>query len=123
MGRKNNAGPGEHPEFGARFTKAVAESKYKDLSLAALGEKLGGVSYATVHNWAQGHKLPAIERCIIICDKLNVSMDWLLRKKGQMRPDIQGDISDYIGHLPVEDQAIIRGFIASKESSKEAKAK
>lgn len=121
MGRKNVNGPGEFADFGERFKQAVADSRHAGKGTHALG-KLFDVSHNTINKWQNGHSLPAIENCIAIGNKLEVSLDWLLLGRGKMRAYGIHAITDHIGHLPKEDQAMILGFIAAKESAaKEAK--
>ena len=78
-------------QFAANFTKAVAESEYKNLKpLKAIG-RVFGVSGTMVHNWAAGKKMPAMAQGVIIALKLGVNVEWLLTNRGPMR--IQEGIS------------------------------
>jgi len=40
-----------------------------------------GVSIHTLRNWEQGRRMPDLETVINICDRFNISVDWLLERE------------------------------------------
>jgi transcriptional regulator with XRE-family HTH domain len=114
MARKPTTGPGEFVAFGERLQKSISASKYATYNQIQLGKVFGGVTSATVSYWINGHKLPSTENCLIIADRLGVSLDWLLLGRSDAKSkEIRGGF-EYIGDLPAEDQNMIKGFIGAK---------
>ncbi|CDH46980.1 helix-turn-helix domain-containing protein [Candidatus Contendibacter odensensis] len=77
---------GEHKEFAVRFREACYQARHTigetQLELARAFE----VKSTTIHAWRHGMKLPSATTAQRIANGLNVSFDWLMTGRGDMRP-------------------------------------
>jgi transcriptional regulator with XRE-family HTH domain len=69
--------------FWARLLEAMADRGLPQTQVAAA--KLGRVTQPAARKWAEGG-LPDVDKIIDIAQKLDVSLDWLLRGEGPKRP-------------------------------------
>jgi transcriptional regulator with XRE-family HTH domain len=115
--------------IGKRFADARAQSKFQQLDDAELG-KVFGVSYESIRQWCKGGKLPSIAHVIAASDLFDISLDWLLLGRGEMRfsdkikgkGPIKGETID-ISTIPNNVKDVIRGMVALHQAKPETKDK
>lgn len=75
-----------HPDFMERFTTACREAGLP-LKQDELGPAIG-VTGGMAWNYLRGMKLPSMERAIIIAEKTNVCVEWLMTGRGPKYPNV-----------------------------------
>lgn len=73
----------KHQDFADRFRVACRLKDLDDKPQDELG-KILGISGPMVNKYRRGHSLPSMDTAVVICNLTGVSIDWLLRGKGQM---------------------------------------
>ena len=100
-------------KFGNRFSTLIAQSKYKTLNNGEIGKKFD-VSGTMVHHYKHGNKLPSMETAILIANKLNCCVEYLLTGRGPIRiqrtDDSLLDVSDLDKSQKVAIQAVVNSF-------------
>lgn len=102
--------------FGARLKEA---RKRKGLTQEGLGKGLGtdgkDASKAVVHGWEKGDHFPRVDQLEMICDRLDVSADFLLYGKVK-QSDLPAEIAELassIGMLPPNLRDDVLGGVRS----------
>lgn len=101
----------KHPDFARRFKEACRDAKVPTTQ-DALG-KFFGVSGVMVWNYYHGEKLPSMKTAIVIAQKLDICVEWLLTGRGPKHP---GDMVD-ISNLPLKVQAAVQALISAFKES------
>ena len=91
--------------------------------------KMFGVSQEAARKWLSGEGMPQLAKCIEICNKANISIDWLLTGKGQMLVAGYNLSNEMTAHLQVMQQLpdyarteVIRDAIKTAELITKAQA-
>lgn len=93
----------EDSDFGYRFTTAIRESRFRDMTQSEIAKEFG-VTQTTISTWRLGKKIPHAIDGIQICKRLNVCLEWLYTGRGSFRPspeknDPISELSRMIAHL------------------------
>lgn len=84
-------------DFAARFMQCRAEKGYKsDQEFAdALNAKYQeGIGWKSVAKWRLGDSIPETKRLPLLCDLLQVNIEWLLSGRGPKRPGASSEVND-----------------------------
>jgi len=91
--------------------------------------KMFGVSQEAARKWLSGEGMPQLTKCIEICNKANISIDWLLTGKGSMLIVGYNLSNEMTAHLQVMQQLpdyarteVIRDAIKTAELITKAQA-
>lgn len=92
--------------------------------------KMFGVSQEAARKWLSGESMPQLAKCIEICTKANVSVDWLLTGKGGIHYEPEYSLTnEMVEHLKVMQQLpgyarteVIRDAIKTAELITKAQA-
>lgn len=109
----------KHKEFAARMRESIQEM-YPGATLTDLGSKFGGISHAIVSNYLRGEKMPSIATAIVIAERLNVCVEWLLTGRGPKRPTdsvMSVDLSD----LEPGEREAVRATIGAMTAARKEK--
>jgi transcriptional regulator with XRE-family HTH domain len=121
MTNRRGTSPQRRIEIGQRLQMAIDSSpRYKDETQGAIAGKLGVRSQA-VSLWLRGERLPGTDNCIALAGLLNISIDWLLLGRGEMRSGkIDGSELVAIDAWPPHAKDVIRGMeVMYNESDQE----
>ncbi|MDF5005704.1 XRE family transcriptional regulator [Vibrio parahaemolyticus] len=66
-----------------------------------------GISYSTLHNYLSGVSYPTLDNLITLCEKANVSIEWLATGKEQAVMDVRGE---YNAKAFNDEFALIPGY-------------
>lgn len=110
MMNRRGTTPQRRIEIGQRLQLAIDTSRYKNESQGFIGSKLG-VKAQSVSYWIRGERLPGSDNCIALAGLLNISLDWLLLGRGEMRSGkIDGSELVAIDAWPHHAKEVIRGM-------------
>lgn len=104
-------------ELGKRLNVALeaagyTKTRYKNLTVVL--SKLFAVEGSTVSDWRNGKKCPTMENAILIGEKLDVCVEWLLTGRGPMHPPPQEDDGGTyldISQLPKGQQVHLKALV------------
>lgn len=103
-----------YKEFAARFRQALISKGWDsdNVTREEAGKLLGGVSGPTVSMWYHGERMPTPKKAAMICEAMNISMDWLMNGTGTMEAaPSERNCLDMYG-LSDEDIAIIKALVS-----------
>lgn len=110
MMNRRGTTPQRRLEIGQRLQQAIDSSRFKDDTQGHIAGKIG-VKAQAVSYWVRGERLPGADNCIALAGLLNISLDWLLLGRGEMRSGkIDGTELVAIDAWPQHAKEVIRGM-------------
>lgn len=95
-----------YESFATRMRQAIAASRYAKSTQKELGTAFGGISDVAVNYYLNGKKMPSMDTALVICERLDVCVEWLLTGRGPRTPHDIERLIDTAGLTPSQVLAL-----------------